>query len=415
MTKGKAGVPQVWEHYGGDRGYRILRDMTPSELEKRYADQQAYEGMLARQAAYMSERLAQVREASPSDVKGCVFAKSCKLPDSVIDYHNPSGYIPTEALREYGQFTLLGGRQADESGRIQLKSISGSLPASFGTFALGRTMPASLSAAAGAAGAVTAPVAAGALIGLVGLLVPSSLGDGSLYTEEQLRALEQARTRVRLHVETQADGTLKGYGYNTQARRDWEMIPVVTFQARGEQQVADFGDGVELIWTPAVDPSATLGIPALEAAPQAPHIWIFPPTPAADSIIVNPIYPPEYKDFILVFPADSGVSPLYIVFSIRRKGLPEATHDYHQAPRTHEITGFDGLFEVKAKTPRQGGGGFRERWTDAKGRKIYEWDSRHAELEVYRASGGSHLGSFDHLTGEQKKKPNPKRNIKKFL
>lgn len=44
---------------------------------------------------------------------------------------------------------------------------------------------------------------------------------------------------------------------------------------------------------------------------------IYPPTPAADSIIVNPIYPPEYKDFILVFPADSGIKPLYIVFSLR--------------------------------------------------------------------------------------------------
>lgn len=94
----------------------------------------------------------------------------------------------------------------------------------------------------------------------------------------------------------------------------------------------------------------------LEAAPQAPHIWIFPPTPAADSIIVNPIYPPEYEDFIFGFPAGSGGSPLYIVFSIRRKGLPEATHHYHQAPKVHEITGFADLTEVKAKTPRQGGG-----------------------------------------------------------
>lgn len=82
--------------------------------------------MLARQAAYMSERLAQVREEQRSDMKGCVFAKSCKLPVSVIDYHNPSGYIPTEALREYGQFTLLGGRQADDSEHIQFKRISGS-------------------------------------------------------------------------------------------------------------------------------------------------------------------------------------------------------------------------------------------------------------------------------------------------
>ncbi|MGR4975450.1 colicin E3/pyocin S6 family cytotoxin [Pseudomonas sp. LARHCG127] len=401
MTKGKAGVPQSWEHYGGDRGYRILRDMTPSELAKRDDDQQAYEAMLARQTAYMSERLTQVREASPSDVKGCVFAKSCKLPDSVIDYHNPSGYIPTEALREYGQFTLLGGRQADESGRIQLKNISGSLPASFGSFALGRAMPVSLGVAAGAAGAVTAPVAAGVLIGLVGLLMPTSLGDGSLYTEEQLRSLEQARTRVRLHVETQADGTLKGYGYNTQARRDWEMIPVVTFQARGEQQVADFGDGVELIWTPAVDPSATLGIPALEAAPQAPHIWIFPPTPAADSIIVNPIYPPEYKDFILVFPADSGVSPLYIVLSI-------SDHKYYPTP-TGVLPAFPDLVRGRSKTPVQGGGGLRPRWHDRKG-NIYEWDRQHGALEKYNPRG-KHLGEFNHITGEQTKKADKARKV----
>ncbi|MGQ3322540.1 colicin E3/pyocin S6 family cytotoxin [Pseudomonas brassicacearum subsp. neoaurantiaca] len=397
MTKGKASVPQAWEHYGGDRGYRILRAMTPSELAKRDADQHTYEAMLARQTAYMSERLAQVREASPSDVKGCVFAKSCNLAVSVIDYHNPSGYIPTEALREYGQFTLLGGRQADESGRIQLKSISGSLPTSFGTFALGRTMPVSL----GAAAAVSAPVAAGVLIGLVGLLMPTNLGDGSLYTEEQLRSLEQARTRVRLHVETQVDGTLKGYGYNTQTRRDWEMIPVVTFQARGEQQVADFGDGVELIWTPAVDPSATLGIPTLEAAPQAPHIWIFPPTPAADSIIVNPIYPPQYKDFILVFPADSGVSPLYIVLSI-------SDHKYHPTPKG-VIPAFPDLVRGRSKTPVQGGGGIRPHWHDRKG-NIYEWDRQHGALEKYNPRG-NHLGEFNHITGEQTKKADETRKV----
>ena len=65
------------------------------------------------------------------------------------------------------------------------------------------------------------------------------------------------------------------------------------------------------------DPSDTFGIPALEGAPQAPQIWIYPPSEEADSIIVNPIYPPEYKDLILVFPADSGIQPLYIVMNVR--------------------------------------------------------------------------------------------------
>ncbi|WP_434602505.1 hypothetical protein [Pseudomonas sp. Z4-7] len=134
-----------------------------------------------------------------------MFAKSCELTDAIIDYHNPTGYIPTELLSAYGAFTLLGGREVNESGCVPLEKISGTLPASIGTLALGGTALASLSAGA----AVTAPLAAGALAGLVGLLMPSNLADGSLYTEEQLRSLEQARTRVRLHVETQADGTLK--------------------------------------------------------------------------------------------------------------------------------------------------------------------------------------------------------------
>ncbi|ENP0254795.1 hypothetical protein ACCP35_004739 [Escherichia coli] len=50
-----------------------------------------------------------------------------------------------------------------------------------------------------------------------------------------------------------------------------------------------------------------------------------------------------------------------------------------------------------------------------KGRKIYEWDSQHGELEGYRASDGQHLGSFDPNTGNQLKGPDPKRNIKKYL
>ena len=164
---------------------------------------------------------------------------------------------------------------------------------------------------------MTAGVAAGALAGVVALLWPSSLGDSSLYTEEQLQSLREGRTRVRINVEQQTDGTLKGYGYNTQKRTDWEMIPVVQFVEQGSQQVADFGDGVTLIWTPAVDPSSASEIPPLEAAPQAPQIWIYPPTEQADNIIVSPIYPDAYKDFILVFPADSGVQPLYIVMNVR--------------------------------------------------------------------------------------------------
>ncbi|RON05131.1 S-type pyocin domain-containing protein [Pseudomonas brassicacearum] len=294
-----------------------------------------------------AQRWAEYKDLPPkadakSNAAGCTFTKPCKLPDGTINYVSPGGSIPTDAVSQYGEFSLLGGRETDAEGRIPLKKISGSaLPAALGTLLLGGTAVATAGAscgglctagaavaevgtgtaatgAAGGAGVVTAGVAAGALAGVVALLWPSSLGDSSLYTEDQLKSLKEGRTRVRLHVEQQADGTLKGYGYNTQKRRDWEMIPVVQFKTHGSQQVADFGDGVTLIWTPAVDPSSTSGIPPLEGAPQAPQIWIYPPTEQADNIIVNPIYPPEYKDFILVFPAGSGVQPLYIVMNVRK-------------------------------------------------------------------------------------------------
>ncbi|EKG34755.1 Colicin E3 [Pseudomonas syringae pv. avellanae str. ISPaVe013] len=281
----------------------------------------------------------QAKEDTKPNTVGCVFAKSCDLPDGVIDHEKPAGFIPAEKVANYGDLSILGGRETDADGKIHLKKISGSaLPTALGTLLLrGAATTASVScsglcttgaavaagtgtAATGAgtgAGVVTAGVAACALAGVVALLWPSSLGDSSLYTDEQLKSLKEGRTRVRLHIEQQADGTLKGYGYNTQKRRDWEMIPVVKFKAQGSQQVADFGDGVTLIWTPAASPTDTLGVPALEAAPQAPQVWIYPPTEQADNMIVNPIHPPDYKDFILVFPAGSGIKPLYIVMNVR--------------------------------------------------------------------------------------------------
>ncbi|WP_244657397.1 S-type pyocin domain-containing protein [Pseudomonas sp. CFBP 13719] len=316
-------VENLFPSYKGCNGI----DGNRRHAEATEAAQAAWDRTVAANAR--NEREADARRKAikkPEEIRpvGSVFAKSCNLPDGVID-HNSGGYIPTELISQYGEFALLGGRETDAQGNIPLKKISGSVPSSLGTLLLGGAATATaggvscggLCTAGAVASGVTSGVVAGALTGVVALLWPSSLGDSSLYTGEQLQSLKEGRTRVRLTVEQQADGTLKGYGYNTQKRRDWEMIPVVQFVAQGSQQVADFGDGVTLIWTPAADPSSTLGIPALEGAPQAPQVWIYPPTEQADNIIVSPIYPDAYKDFILVFPADSGVQPLYIVISAR--------------------------------------------------------------------------------------------------
>ncbi|UVL36044.1 MULTISPECIES: S-type pyocin domain-containing protein [Pseudomonas] len=402
---GNKDIPRVQNPPQGDGHHVTYRYMTATELAERDARQNAYDAMLARQEAFERSREVAVKKADPVRA-GCVFAKSCKLPDAIIDYSSPSGMVPTDSLKDYGDLILLGAREADESGAVPLKKIGATaIPAGFGSLALAgsvfEALPAAVSSAA------VAP-----LVGLVALFMPSSLGDSALYTDEQLRGLEQARTRVRLRVEQQADGSLKGYGFYTGKNRDWEMVDVVQFKLRDSRFIADLGEGVELIWTPAVDGSDILGIPALEAAPQAPHIWVYPPTKAADGILVNPVYPPEYRDFILVFPVGSGVKPIYIVVSAA-KGTAEEGHTYHPAPETVDITAFPDLRRAKKKTPYNGG--LRDRWINAKGRIIYEWDYLHGELEAYRASDGSHLGSFDHRTGEQIDPPKKKRNIKKYL
>ena len=243
--------------------------------------------------------------------------------------------------------------------------------------------------------AVAASTAAATLVGLVALFIPSSLGDSALYTDEQLRALKQARTRVRLRIEQQANGSLKGYAFYTGKNRDWEMVDVVQFIARDGQFVAVLGKdkGIELIWTPAVDGSDILGIPALEAAPQTPHIWVYPPTNATDAILVNPVYPPAYEDFILVFPVGSGVRPLYIVVARPVSG----DHDYHIPPKL--LPAFPDAKPVRNK-------GHSKRWESKK--RIYEWDYQHGAVEVYNWEG-DHLGEFDIQTGEQTGKAKPER------
>ena len=311
----KTDIPRVQNPPAGDGHHITSRYMTATELAEREARQTAYEDMLARQQAYENRLIKQPIERQ-TDSKGCVFAKSCKLPDGVINHISTTGFIPVEKLSDFGELCLLGGRERDRTGNVVLKKIGGgSLPAAVGALALG-TAATSGPGAATSSSVLTVGVAAGGLLGMVALLWPSSLGDSSLYTEDQLKSLEEGRTRVRLHVEQQADGTLKGYGFNTQTRSDWEMIPVVQFVEQGNQHVADFGNGATLIWTPAIDSSSILGIPPLEAAPKTPHIWIYPPTEQADRIMVNPVYPPDYQDFILVFPADSGIKPLYIVLAL---------------------------------------------------------------------------------------------------
>jgi len=142
--------------------------MTATELAAQDARQKKYDDMLARQQAYEDHFVRQTPRQSQLSTVSCVFAKSCNLPDGVINHESPAGFIPVERLADFGAFSLLGGREKDASGNIPLKKISGAdLPSALGTLALGS--PAFTGAGASATSsvaAVTGGVAGGALAGM---------------------------------------------------------------------------------------------------------------------------------------------------------------------------------------------------------------------------------------------------------
>lgn len=205
--------------------------MTSSEVAEYEALQRGHKAMLARQAAYEKQRWAKV-ERTPLVITGSVFTKSCALPNGIIDYSNPNGFVPPDLIKQYGDLMWLGARSPDASGTLALKQIgSSAIPATLGRLALGGS-------AVSTAGGVGGTVGAGLLTGIVALLWPSSLGDSALYSEDQLRNLKQARSRMRLNIEQQADGSLKGYGFYTGQNRDWEMVDVIQLTPRADQYVA---------------------------------------------------------------------------------------------------------------------------------------------------------------------------------
>ncbi|KAA0964222.1 S-type pyocin domain-containing protein [Pseudomonas sp. ANT_H12B] len=306
-------IPQVWEHVtgggGSGIGVRFLRDMTPTEIAEREARQKTYDDMLARQQAYEDRIFKEVEQSKQFATRGCVFAKSCNLPDGVINHDNPAGFIPVEKLADYGLWAVLGTGAAITAEGAPLKWAAGSATGNILAQRLGGSLALALTGSA---------VTAGAATGTVALLMPNTLSpDSAFYKNEQYALLEKGRTRVRVNVKTLPDGSVSAYGFYTGGKKDWEFVPVIKATQEGEKFVADLGNGIGLTWTPAADPDNAPKVPALEGAPPLPTIWVYPPTEQADQILMNPEHPPEYQDAIVWFPADAGLEPIYIVLNAR--------------------------------------------------------------------------------------------------
>lgn len=370
------------------------RKPTPDDIRRQDADILRYEKGLARDEVRRNERPSQP-EAKPNTM-GCVFAKSCNLPDGVINHNNSTGFVPVEKLSDYGLWAVLGTGVAITAEGIPLKLVGASATGGVISQRLGGSLALRLLTG-------SAVVATSAAVGTVAVLMPNTSisPDSAFYQNEQYAMLDTGRTRVRINVKALPDGSVNAYGFYTGGKKDWEFVPVIKATQEGEKFVADIGNGIGLTWTPAANPDVVLGIPALEGAPPLPSVWVYPPTEQANKALVNPEHPPEYQDAIIWLPADTGVEPIYIMLSV----LP-GDHSYH--PRPNSFPAFPGLKRATPKTPKKGGG-LRDRWKDEDG-SIYEWDSQHGALEKYNKRG-KHLGEFNPDTGAQTKPANKTRAV----
>ncbi|MDR9865895.1 MULTISPECIES: S-type pyocin domain-containing protein [Pseudomonas] len=262
-----------------------------------------------------AQHWAQYKDLPPApDTKpeplGCVFAKSCNLPDGEINHTHPTGFVPVEKLTDYGLWAVLATGAAITAEGTSLQLVGGSTTGSAIAQRLGGSLSLGLLESAGT-------LAAGAAVGTVALLMPNTnlAPDSAFYKTDQYATLETGRTRVRVNVKTLPDGSVNAYGFYTGGKKDWENVPVIRADKDGEKFVADIGNGIGLTWTPAPSPDGVLGIPALEGAPQLPPVWVYPPTTQSDTLLANPAHPPEFQDAIIWFPDDAGPEPIYIVLS----------------------------------------------------------------------------------------------------
>jgi hypothetical protein len=326
-----------------------------------------------------------LKKATSRLTRGCVFAKSCALPDGLIDHRGPGGFVPVESLQQYGAYAVLGTGSALLTSGTALQWIGGSGTAN------------SLASRLGGSLAAIAPPNVRVLVGV--LMPDTTSADSAFYTSEQYAQLSQGNTRARFNVKHLPDGAVNVYGFYTGNKTEWQGVPVIAAEPLGDQLVADLGDGFKIIWTPAADPNEVLGIPALEGISLKPGVWVFPPTEQAHQLLVNPVHPPEYQDAIIWFP-NSEIQPIYISLSVFGSS-------YH--PKPDFLPAFSDAKWARSKTPIKGGGGLRPRWKSRDG-TIYEWDFQHGAVEKYNKRG-KHLGEFNHETGTQNKPADPTRTV----
>ncbi|WP_341509650.1 S-type pyocin domain-containing protein (plasmid) [Photobacterium damselae subsp. damselae] len=218
-----------------------------------------------------------------------VFAKSPKVPWGSIDVgqlREPASSIGSMGVYAAGSMdavasTGLGATALSRISGVALADIAG-----FSMQVIGRS-------------------------GVLLALSPTQLGDGTLYGQEEVKAKSGVETRVRFGFDT--DGNIHGYHV------DNAVIPNRTVERIGDKFVVDIEPGIRIEWVPTTTEIAgtkilTNPIPDIDLH----TIYIHPEKDQGEEFAntyVTPISDVDLNDYILIFPEETGLPPLYIVYS----------------------------------------------------------------------------------------------------
>jgi hypothetical protein len=240
---------------------------------------------------------------TPKPREDQVFAKSCTVDNWC---RTDAGTAP-EPASNFGKVMVAGAILLPSASTAVATAIGADL--GLGRLAGGGILQQRLNwAIRGAAGPAS--------VFVLGML-PTRMGDGTLHTDEQLRRMSRAATRVRFQFRRNTEGVMQVYGIHSGASGD-DSVRTVKVEWNTDKTAMEAKlNGITILWTPQRGPLGSM--PPLvypEHGEPLNTILVHPIAENTDSQIEGlPGEDMTAEDCILVFPADTGLKSLYVVFS----------------------------------------------------------------------------------------------------
>jgi hypothetical protein len=240
---------------------------------------------------------------TPKPREDQVFAKSCTVDNWC---RTDAGTAP-EPASNFGKVMVAGAMLLPSASTAVATAIGADL--ALGRLAGGGILQQRLNWAIRGAGGP-------ASVFVLGML-PTRMGDGTLHTDEQLRRMSRAATRVRFQFRRDAEGVMQVYGIHSGASGD-DSVRTVKVEWNSDKTAMEAKlNGITILWTPQRGPLGSM--PPLvypEHGEQLNTILVHPIPENTDTQIEGlPGEDITAEDCILVFPADTGLKSLYVVFS----------------------------------------------------------------------------------------------------